>query len=232
MTADAVAVNFYATWVSRFGAPKVITTDQRTQFETDLFQALADLVGTKRIRTTPYHPAANAIVEEFHHTLKAELMARPKHTLLQLLPSVILGLQVTVKEDIEASAAEMIYGINLRLPGEFFVHNTQSTSSTPPNQSNFLNKLREYLRQVRLTPAAYHSNRPIFIRKLEPQYTDPYKVLNKISERVYTIEVGDKMLSVSMERLKPAFLKNTDVSAEPTFNPSPKHDTLPVKSTK
>ncbi|XP_037931266.1 uncharacterized protein LOC119666063 [Teleopsis dalmanni] len=207
-------------------------------------------------RTTPYHPAANGMVERFHCTLNAALMARPKHTWLQLFPSVLLGLRVSVKEDLGASAAEMIYGINLRLPGEFFEHNTQSTSSTPPNQSNFLNKFREYLREVLPTPAAHHSNRPIFIHKelnncshvflrsdhirkpLEPPYTGPCKVLNKISERLFTIEVGDKKLNVSIERLKPAFLENTDVPAEPKFleilvdNPRPKHDTALVRSTK
>jgi hypothetical protein len=49
-------------WISRFGHPQTITTDQGRQFESQLS------------RTTAYHPAANGLVERFHRTLKAAIM--------------------------------------------------------------------------------------------------------------------------------------------------------------
>lgn len=52
MSAQTVASAFWSTWISRFGCPKTITTDQGTQFESSLFKSLAALTGAKRARTT------------------------------------------------------------------------------------------------------------------------------------------------------------------------------------
>ena len=62
-SAQTVARAFYDTWVSRYGGPKVITSDQGSQFESRLFAALLSLIGCERIRTTAYHPAANGLIE-------------------------------------------------------------------------------------------------------------------------------------------------------------------------
>jgi len=42
ITADTIAKAFFTTWISRYGSPKIITTDQGSQFETTLFNALAN----------------------------------------------------------------------------------------------------------------------------------------------------------------------------------------------
>ena len=70
MTAETVASAFVCHWVARFGAPSSITTDRGRQFESNLFNALSSLLGTRRIRTTAYHPIANVLVERFHRQLK------------------------------------------------------------------------------------------------------------------------------------------------------------------
>lgn len=63
ITADTVATAFYANWIARFGSPRTLTTDQGSQFETALFKALTNLIGAQRTRSSPYHPAANGIIE-------------------------------------------------------------------------------------------------------------------------------------------------------------------------
>jgi len=44
INADTIVGSFFAGWVARFGAPKTITTDQGTQFESLLFKALTNLL--------------------------------------------------------------------------------------------------------------------------------------------------------------------------------------------
>ncbi|GBN93686.1 Retrovirus-related Pol polyprotein from transposon 297 [Araneus ventricosus] len=63
ISANTIATAFYSGWISRFGPPLRLTTDQGTLFETALCQALTKFLGTARQRTTPYHPASNGQVE-------------------------------------------------------------------------------------------------------------------------------------------------------------------------
>ena len=80
-----------------------------------------NLLGTKRIRTTAYHPCANGVVERFHRQLKAALKATPDpNQWVKSLPLVLLGIRTNVKQDINCTSAELVYGTTLRLPGEFF----------------------------------------------------------------------------------------------------------------
>ena len=78
ITAEAVARPFLGGWISRFGIPSTIVTDRGRQFESQLWNALMTLLGSKRARTTSYHPQTNGMVERFHRQLKAALKAQPQ----------------------------------------------------------------------------------------------------------------------------------------------------------
>ena len=68
---------FIQIWVSHFGVSATITTDRGGQFESNLWKAVTQLLGTKHIRTTSYNPIANGMVERFHRQLKSSLKASP-----------------------------------------------------------------------------------------------------------------------------------------------------------
>ncbi|GIY86502.1 reverse transcriptase [Caerostris extrusa] len=100
------------------GPPFRITTDQGTQFEALLFEALTKFLGTARHRTSPYHSAGNGQVE-FTQTAEAAIIS---HSTSQctVLPTILMGFRAAWKEDLQATTAEMLYGTPIRLPGEFF----------------------------------------------------------------------------------------------------------------
>ena len=55
------------------GIPDEILTDQGTNFMSTLLQEIYQTLHIKRIRTTPYHPQTDGLVERFNGTLKSML---------------------------------------------------------------------------------------------------------------------------------------------------------------
>jgi transposase InsO family protein len=68
-TATTVAKMFVYEFVSRFGAPLEVHTDQGRNFEADLFKEMCQLLGAHKTRTSPYRPCSNGSVERFNSTL-------------------------------------------------------------------------------------------------------------------------------------------------------------------
>lgn len=58
---------------SRMGVPEEILSDQGTNFMSTLMEDVYRLLQIKRIRTSPYHPQTDGLVERFNGTLKAML---------------------------------------------------------------------------------------------------------------------------------------------------------------
>lgn len=219
MTTDTIAFTFYQNWISRFGVPKRITTDQGRQFESDLFRQLNQLLGIKHLRTTAYHPAANGLIERYHRCLKSAIKCYQTEKWVEVLPLILLGIRVSYKEDINASPAELVYGCTLRIPGEFF---EDSSIGKRLSENEFLQKLRSTMQNLRPQQTANHAKRTPFIeghlgtaaevfvrtdavrKPLQPPYEGPFKVVRRF-DKFYKVNINGKHVNVSIDRLKAAF---------------------------
>ena len=219
-SAVTVAKAFIQIWVSRFRVPATITTDHGGQFESNLWKAATQLLGTKHIRTTAYHPIANGMMERFHRQLKSSLKASPHpERWTNMLNLALLGIRTTLKEDLKFTTAELVYGTSLRLPGEFFI--TQDV--TDLDKASYTTQLKDSMRTLRCTLSRHSfgstrhtsdaliSASHVFVhhdavkKPLQQPYDGPYCVLNR-SDRFYTIDRNGHTDSVSIDRLKPAYV--------------------------
>ena len=218
---------FVSQWIPRFGVPTTITTDRGSQFESNLWKEIMNLLGSRRTRTTVYHPQANGMVERFHRQLKAALKTLPDPSpWFESLPFILLGIHTSIKEDLQASGAEMVYGTTLWLPGEFFSSSSTSSSMDP---TNYTSRLKAHMNQLQPTsPRQAHANTSqvskllstcthVFVRcdlvckPLQLLYNGPYRILNRM-DKYYTIDITGHKDNVSIDRLKPAYLDSCDPS--------------------
>jgi len=147
-----VAVILTTQWVARFGAPDVITTNQDRQFKSGLFKALTFTFGIQHIRTSPYHPQANGMVERFHRSLKTAITAHETVNWTLKIPIVLPTLRSTVKTDISSSPAELVFGMLLKLPGSFF-----HSAPPEPQPSELIHTLRSTMAQLCPSPGTNHA---------------------------------------------------------------------------
>ena len=95
------------------GIPVEILTDQGSNFTSQLLSELYSMLHIHGIRTTPYHPQTDGLVERFNQTLKAML----RKTAVQegkdwdlLIPYVLFAYREVPQSSTGFSPFELLYG--------------------------------------------------------------------------------------------------------------------------
>ncbi|KFD61131.1 hypothetical protein M514_26674 [Trichuris suis] len=140
-------------WVSHFGMCLRITSDRGKQFVSNAWRELFNLLGVHTFTTLAYEPRQNGLAERWHRSMKASLMAtlQGDTNWPDALPIVLMGLRASFKPDIGSSAAELVVGEPMRLPGQFF----DSYPGSPP-AGDFAQHLRRTMARLRPTSTAWH----------------------------------------------------------------------------
>ncbi len=204
-TAVTCAQALVANWISRFGVPMDMSSDRGSQFTSQLWSSISQLLGTKLHHTTAYHPQANGLVERFHRHLKSALRARlTGPNWMDELPWVLLGIRTAPKEDLGCSSAELVYGAPLTVPGDFLANHGHHS-----DHSFQLQRLRDQVHKLAPVPTAQHGITPsavpqglqlakfVFVRRdahrtpFQRPYEGPFKVIES-GPKTFKLDIGGK----------------------------------------
>lgn len=176
-----------------------------------------------------------------HRQLKAAITCHSSPNWVEILPWVLLGLRSAWKEDLQTSAAELVYGEPLRLPGQFFAPDPEDGM----DMTTITARLRAHVSKLKPLPTSWHgsSSRTFYVpkdlktathvfirhgpvkRPLQAPYAGPYKVLHR-SQKTFDVDVQGKSQRVSIDRLKPAYVARENREETPYPSPAGDQDTI------
>ena len=117
--AETVAEVIVKEFVSRFGVPFQLHSDQGRNFEAELFQKMCELLGIKKTRTTALHPQSDGMVERFNRTLENHLaifVEQNQKDWDRWIPSLLMAYRSSVHETTKQTPACLMFGRELNLP--------------------------------------------------------------------------------------------------------------------
>ena len=117
ITARAVA-NGLLDIFSRVGIPRQLVSDQGAQFTGSVLRHVCEGLHIDLIKTTPYHPEGNGVVERMHGPLCAMLKkaVREGHDWVSQVPFALFALRAAPNRDTDFSPFELVYGRRARTP--------------------------------------------------------------------------------------------------------------------
>ena len=207
-SAKSCSQAFLLHYVALYGIPSACTSDQGSNFVSQLFQEMQNNLGIEINHTPIYWPQGNGLVERSHQTLKNKIKAqleemgqKYKNNWYLVLPWALLGLRTAYNKDLGTSSSELTLGTHVQVPG--CILRDVSHDSEEPNINDILEKL-----QIKDGRAAIPTSKieqkevkapenvsHVYVRQhktrgLDPPYKGPMKVLANPTRSSLEIKAG------------------------------------------
>ena len=146
--ARTVARKFVDLFICIFGMPYEIISDQGTQYESELFKELCELLGIDKTRTTGYHPNSNGLVERFNRTLEniiSHYVSEDQRDWDVHIPLMMLAYRTTPQESTWISPYKMMFGREATLPIDLLLGRSQMQENSQVEACEYVDELRTKL---------------------------------------------------------------------------------------
>ncbi|XP_069370624.1 uncharacterized protein [Paralichthys olivaceus] len=137
---------------SRVGIPKEVLTDQGTNFTSKSLKQVYSMLGIRGIKTTPYHPQTDGLVERFNQTPKSMLRKFVSDSGAdwdQWLPYLLFSYREVPQASTGFSPFELLYGREVRGPLDILRESWEGDAPHQPvNIVSYVLRMREKLEQL------------------------------------------------------------------------------------
>ena len=139
---------------ARVGVPDEILTDQGSNFTSHLLTEIYKMLHVHPIRTTPYHPQTDALVERFNKTLKSMLrkaVTKEGKDWDKLIPYLLFAYREVPQASTGFSPFELLYGRAVKGPLDIICDTWFAVGTTSKDESVITHVLtiRERLEKMR-----------------------------------------------------------------------------------
>ena len=183
--AKTVCHALYSQWITVFGAPVEIKSDNGSSFRNRIKEELCELLGIKEIYSPPYYPQGNGLVERLFRTAKKLINASVVSNRKEwddALPTVNMALRNSISQTTKFAPFEVVFGKTARLPldWQFYSRNSKLQFQS---ENEYIIQLQRHLRE---TEEMVRKNVSSSIKKQADYYNK--RNLCKV------LEVGDQVL--------------------------------------
>ena len=116
-------------WITRFGCPYTILSDQGREFESKLFKSLNAMLQTKKLRTTTYHPRTDGMVERSNRTV-IDILSKyceGESDWDLKMPLALFAIRTSEHTTTGFSPFSLIYGREARIPWDIVYGSAPNT---------------------------------------------------------------------------------------------------------
>ena len=207
---------------SRVGVPKEILTDHGTNFISLLLTELYRMLHVHPIKTTPYHPQTDGLVERFNRTLKTMLkktVNKEGKDWEKLLPYLLFAYREVPQASTGFSPFELLYGRQVRGPLDILNESWQGAMTSEDSVISHILSIRgriermKELADINLLETQKqqkkwydkNSRKRVFFpgdrvllllpsncNKLLAKWQGPFKVLERVGDLDYLIEMPNR----------------------------------------
>ncbi|CAC5382342.1 unnamed protein product [Mytilus coruscus] len=147
--AEVVARTLVDNFISIFGVPLQIHTDQGANFESQLFQELCKLIDIDKTRTTVMRPQSDGMAERFMRTLEnmlSSFVSNHQKDWDKFVPVLMIAYRSAEHESTGVSPCRMMYGREINLPVDLLFG--KSPDGPKSSISDFVNDLEHTMLTV------------------------------------------------------------------------------------
>ena len=207
---------------TRFGLPKIVQSDQGSNFTSKLFRDQLSALGIDFITSSAYHPQSQGALERFHQTLKTMIKAycvEHNRDWNEGLPLLLFAIREVPNESLGFSPFELVFGRNVRGPLTLVKEKWLGDDENSDSVLNYVVKLKErlknaselarnHLQEVQEEMKVWYDRKargrsfnpgdqvlvllPIIGQPLQARYSGPYVIERKVGDLDYIVKTPDR----------------------------------------